>query len=71
MKTKLAEQNKFSPLQKCEVNSGYMLTKWANQHGSGVKARFISSSLHDRINRRVGLTKGGFVCKLGVGYCWR
>lgn len=45
----------MKPLRPCKPSSGYMLRKWANQHGRGVKWLFTSSSLHGRINRRAGL----------------
>lgn len=47
------------PLAQCAPHSGYTVHQWANQHGAGKVARFTSSSIHARINRRVGLSPMG------------
>ncbi len=39
----------------CKPSNGYTVLKWANQYGEGCKGRYLSSNLHARINRRVGL----------------
>lgn len=49
----------LKPLQQCKPDNGYMLRKWVNQHGKGVIGLFNSSSLHARINRRIGLSTSG------------
>ena len=49
----------LKPLMICKPNNGYMLRRWSNQHGKGVIGLFNSSSLHARINRRVGLSNCG------------
>jgi len=47
------------PLQPCNPSTGYAIKRWYNQYGKGCIAVYTSSSLHARINRRVGLSVAG------------